>query len=86
MTKQDALSTFIADKACNCSSNSIANKVIAIQQFFDLNPEINDVESYRIEHVEKWMEHLDGLRLSSISIHIKKFAVQNFFMFLNGVV
>ena len=54
MKKQVALSEFIAHDTSKYSSNTMVNNVAAIQQFFDFNPEILDVESYVTEHVEKW--------------------------------
>lgn len=69
MNKQDALSKFIADKTCNYCPETMKYLEVPIQHFFGFNPEIQDVESYRTEHLGNWIEHLHESGLKSTTIN-----------------
>jgi site-specific recombinase XerD len=81
MNKEDALSKFITDKISYYRPHIMINSVADIQQFFDFNPDIQDVDSLGTEHAVKWMIHLNSL--SSKSIDDKYFAVRDLYEFLN---
>jgi hypothetical protein len=81
MNKEDALSKFITDKISYYRPNIMINSVADIQQFFDFNPEIQDVELLGTENAVKWMIHLNNL--ASKSIDDKYFAVRDLYEFLN---
>lgn len=83
MLKQDALSEFKKINTLYFRPYTLINYSVDIQQFFDIYPEIQMVESFETEHVEKWIEYLHESGLSSNTVNNKYYAVKSLYDSLN---
>ena len=83
MLKQDALSKFKKINTIYFRPYTLINYSMDILQFFEFYHDIQDVESFETDHVEKWLEHLHESGLSSNTVNNKYYAVKSLYDSLN---
>lgn len=85
MKTQEALDKFITDNAFYYRPTTLDNYKNHIQGFFDFTPQIQDIEAFEADHIEKWMGYLHEFGLKPTTIYSKFYALKALYVYLNEV-